>query len=294
MSAPLILGVPAFMPSFILAFIALALVLMNVPVRFVAATAGAAVLLAVVAGVLSPAGLLCVAVLMGLAAVASLERSQELLRLENLASVLLLLLCIALSLHIVPGFNNPRVVPETLVSADAVPYQVYWNFDKLMAGLALLVVIRHRQDLGLEARVRVSPILVSAVTIGLVMSLGWALGIVRFDPKLPSFLAWWVPSNLFITSHAEEAFFRGVLLALAVRALGRFRHGTPIGLILVSAVFGVAHIAGGIAYVALSTIAGLGYGLVYLATGRLAWSIGLHFSLNLTHLLLFTYPMLTQ
>lgn len=37
--------------------------------------------------------------------------------------------------------------------------------------------------------------------------------------------------------------------------------------------------------------AGLLYGLVYLWTGRLVWAVLVHWGLNLTHLLLFTYPM---
>lgn len=278
--------------AFVLAFVALGLTFANAP----AMLAGTAVALSLVAatsvGVLDPVGLIGIGLLLVFAAVASLERSERLLRLENAALLLLLVVCIALALHVVPGFNNPLVVPLTLISPDALPYRLHWSYDKLMAGLALIAVIQQRRDLKLDARIKASPLLAGALTIGIVLLLGWGLGMVRFDPKLPSLLLWWVPANLLITSVAEEAFFRGIVLALVVRALARYRHGTWIALLLASILFGTAHFAGGLPYVALSSLAGVGYGLVYLATGRLAWSIGLHFALNLTHMLLFTYPML--
>ena len=57
-----------------------------------------------------------------------------------------------------------------------------------------------------------------------------------------------------------------------------------------AAAFGAAHVAGGTTYVLLATVAGLGYGAAYQLTGRVEASIFVHFTLNLTHLLLFTYP----
>ena len=51
-----------------------------------------------------------------------------------------------------------------------------------------------------------------------------------------------------------------------------------------------AHIGGGIAYAALATLAGIGYGAAYHVTQRVEASLLVHFALNLAHLLLFTYP----
>ena len=62
-------------------------------------------------------------------------------------------------------------------------------------------------------------------------------------------------------------------------------------LLLVAAVaFGAAHVAGGTAYVLLATLAGISYGAAYHLTGRVEASILVHFTLNVAHLVLFTYP----
>ncbi|MGM0785563.1 MAG: CPBP family glutamic-type intramembrane protease, partial [Pseudomonadota bacterium] len=53
----------------------------------------------------------------------------------------------------------------------------------------------------------------------------------------------------------------------------------------------IAHFPGGVAFVLVATGAGLLYGLVYLWAGRLIGAVLVHWGLNLTHLLLFTYPM---
>jgi hypothetical protein len=47
-------------------------------------------------------------------------------------------LAIALSLHLIPGFHNPRVIAPTRFTPDAVPFTMYLNFDKPLVGLWLL------------------------------------------------------------------------------------------------------------------------------------------------------------
>ena len=52
------------------------------------------------------------------------------------------------------------------------------------------------------------------------------------------------------------------------------------------------HYQGGLSYVALATVAGIFYGMAYYKSGRLISAIAVHFLLNLTHALFFTYPAL--
>jgi hypothetical protein len=47
-------------------------------------------------------------------------------------------------------------------------------------------------------------------------------------------------------------------------------------------------------YVALATIAGLGYGWIYQRTGRIEASILTHFALNAVHFFAFSYPALQR
>ena len=118
-----------------------------------------------------------------------------------------------------------------------------------------------------------------------------AAGYIAWDPKWPAILGVWVPANLLLTCVAEESFFRGLLQ----RRLGTFlqeRVSAPAltALLACAVAFGVAHVAGGITYVLLATVAGIGYGTAYHLTGRVEAGIVVHFLLNLSHLVLFSYP----
>ena len=58
-----------------------------------------------------------------------------------LAFALLLLLCLTLALHKMPGFNNPIVIDGVQFSPDARPFTQYPNFDKGSVGLVLLALL---------------------------------------------------------------------------------------------------------------------------------------------------------
>ena len=76
--------------------------------------------------------------------------------------------------------------------------------------------------------------------------------------------------------------------ARAVR--GRLPDRRATGVARGSSERGVGHFAGGITYVLLATLAGIGYGAAYQLTDRVEASICVHFAPNLAHLVLFTYP----
>jgi membrane protease YdiL (CAAX protease family) len=119
-----------------------------------------------------------------------------------------------------------------------------------------------------------------------------ALGYVRPDLKFGGFFLQWAWVNLFFTCLAEESFFRGFIQNGLSGLLARYRHGSVVALIIASLSFGIAHFAGGLKYVVLATIAGLGYGLVYQRTRHIEASMLTHFSVNAVHFLFFTYPAL--
>ena len=62
-------------------------------------------------------------------------------------------------------------------------------------------------------------------------------------------------------------------------------------LIIASGIFGAAHFRGGLIYVGMATFSGICYGSVYQETQRLSCAMRIHFSLNLIHILFFTYPV---
>lgn len=52
--------------------------------------------------------------------------------------------------------------------------------------------------------------------------------------------------------------------------------------------FGLVHFGGGIRYVVLATIAGVGYGLAFHRSGRIEMSMLAHFTVNSIRFLFFT------
>src|ERR1019366_7743342 len=54
------------------------------------------------------------------------------------AGVAPLVLAAGLTLHRLPGFNNPRVISSVRFSADALPFTLYLNYDKKLVGLFIL------------------------------------------------------------------------------------------------------------------------------------------------------------
>ena len=125
-----------------------------------------------------------------------------------------------------------------------------------------------------------------------VMLLTLALGYVRFEPRWTPLFWVWAPINLFFTCLSEEAFFRGFVQRELARLGANRARAALIALLVASSLFGMAHLAGGWKYALAATLAGIGYGYAYQRTRSLEASMAVHFALNATHFLLFTYPAL--
>jgi hypothetical protein len=130
--------------------------------------------------------------------------------------------------------------------------------------------------------------------IALLLALSLAAGYVRFEPKFPAEAAQWAGVNLLFVCVAEEALFRGFIQAQLQRVWEGRAWGPGLALGVAAGLFGLAHAAGGATYVALATVAGLGYGWIYRRTQRIEASILTHFALNAVHFFAFTYPALEQ
>ena len=203
------------------------------------------------------------------------------------------LIGLLLGLHALPGFSNPAVVRDAVLSPGAAPYSQYANFDKALGGVLLLgcsgwAPMRSRPQWA-EALRRTAPIV--PATVVAVMAASLVLGFVRFEPRWTWLFYVWAPLNLLTTCVSEEAFFRGLLQTELRRALTH-RCAGAIAVAVAAALFGLAHIAGGWRYALLAGMAGVGYGLAYERTSQLEMSVLTHFSVNAVHFLLFTYPAL--
>lgn len=213
---------------------------------------------------------------------------------RTLAWLVALIVATGLIFHWLPGFANPKVIADWRFGPDSLPYSKYLNFDGILLGLCVLGCTRHRLRKVGEWRQlgkRMLPILL--LTTIAVLGASLALAFVRWQTKWSELFWLWAWGNLLSTCLVEEAFFRGLLQRGLMRWLKRWRHGEKWAIVLAAALFGLKHLQGGWTYAGLATLAGIGYGTAYQATGRVEAAILSHFGLNCLHFLLFSYPALS-
>jgi hypothetical protein len=206
------------------------------------------------------------------------------------------LMALAMALHALPGFHNLLLLDAIRTRADALPFSLYANFDKGSVGLLLMACMAPRFRSMDEARAAIKPVLVAVVGGPLiVVGLAWGLGLVRVETAWPSYAPMFLAVNLLFTCVAEEAFFRGLIqerLSQALEPRGGLLVHVPV--LLSAALFGLAHIGGGLVYAGLAGVAGLAYALVYGRVRRIEASILVHFAVNAVHFVGFTYPALAS
>ncbi|MGK3142559.1 CPBP family intramembrane glutamic endopeptidase [Pantoea sp. C2G6] len=207
---------------------------------------------------------------------------------QIVTEALLLLIAIGLLLHLFPGFNNPLQRDHVQIGPRSVPFSFGFNFDKALIPFVLLAALPtlFRAPAALT-RYRLPAALALIAAVPLLLYSAVLLGGLAVERHFPAWLGTFMLANLFFVSLAEEALFRGYLQQRLRQALG----GLP-ALLISSLLFGLVHAPGGVLLVIFATLAGLIYGLAWHWSGRLWLATALHFALNLTHLLFFTYPAL--
>ncbi|XPF95386.1 lysostaphin resistance A-like protein [Colwellia sp. RE-S-Sl-9] len=205
---------------------------------------------------------------------------------------LVIILCIGLAAHLLPGFNNLLVLDKVNKSINSSDFTLYLNLDKPMILFALLLMVPTILQPNVKPyyceRVGIFQLcLLIVVGFIVIFTLASVIRLIQFEPNIPRW--WWLfaLNNLLLTCVIEEVFFRGVIQQKLAT------YFNPIaGLFIASILFGVAHFAGGLAYVLVATLAGVLYGFIYHVTGKITYAILGHFVLNFIHLSLFTYPLL--
>ncbi|HLF67328.1 MAG TPA: CPBP family intramembrane glutamic endopeptidase [Gammaproteobacteria bacterium] len=210
--------------------------------------------------------------------------------------LLLLIIALAFANHLIPGFNNPKVINGLQISPRSSTYSMYLNFDKSIAAVLLLLasglVLKSTTTFNLKTILKTLGL--AALAIATLMVLGLSIGYITFDPKFPQIFWLWALNNLLFVCFAEEVIFRGVIQGYLVNIAQKRNWPIFIPIFISALLFGtvlLGHAYGGWAYMGLATLAGIFYGYAYYLTGRLEAAIAVHFSVNLCHFLLFTYPV---
>ncbi|MFM4678823.1 lysostaphin resistance A-like protein [Aeromonas media] len=206
---------------------------------------------------------------------------------RGVALTLVLLWALALTLHLVPGFDNLKVLDRVQAGPASVPFTLYLNLDKPLIFFGLLLA--WPTLLGPGGAIRWRPLALLMLPLAALLITAWQLGALKPEVGLPHW--WWLfaLNNLLFTCVAEEALFRG-LIQQGVAS----RSKLWLGLLVASLLFGAAHLTGGPLLVLFAALAGACYGLAFLLSGRLGVAIAIHFLFNFAHLALFTYPLASR
>lgn len=205
--------------------------------------------------------------------------------------LMIFILSICLMLHWVPGFYNPAIIDAVQVSDNAPVYSQYLNFDKALVGFFLLIYVISTPP-KISYHGYLSIILACSFSYGVAILLAITTGLVEYDIKLPDYMFAWILINLFVTTYAEEAFFRGFVQSAIAKSVANLRYHEAITCVSSGLLFGLAHWPAGIAFSAVAAILGTSYAYGYLRTGNILVPIIAHFFFNLIHFTVFTYQFI--
>ncbi|MDI1352124.1 MAG: hypothetical protein PSV35_05040 [bacterium] len=154
-----------------------------------------------------------------------------------LSAIVLFALGLGLGLagvHLLPGFQNLRVLNNVYISSNGIPFSLYLNFDKTVVGIFILGILHQRITTKAEWREMLKTMAPRALLIIFIVAmLSFAFKFVWFDPKLSPSLPIWAMTNLFFVCLAEEGFFRGFIQKYLCLTLRRASYllGYPFWLI---------------------------------------------------------------
>jgi membrane protease YdiL (CAAX protease family) len=211
--------------------------------------------------------------------------------LKNICLILVTALALCFVLHYIPGFENILVLDHVSVSAASKPYSMRLNFDKVMAALIIYIFSHlHITEQRIDSKAAKQTFIAWLSCVLVILSPAVISGYIRFDPKIPIILPIWLLHNFLFVCFSEEVIFRGLIQKMIKGWLPNKTNFAYLSILLASLIFGLAHYRDGMLFMGFAAICGLFYGYVYERTNRILCAMLIHFGLNLTHLLLFTYP----
>lgn len=215
-------------------------------------------------------------------------------RWRGLSFVGALILSIAMiSIRPFPGIDNWPAILKMRITPDAIPYSMWFTFDKSLIGLFFIAFSTY--TLAHDGKWRETlkwGLLIGLIAAMTLIPLSFYLNYVKLELKLNNFLLLWMLNNLLFVCLAEEALFRGMIQKSLMLRMQHLSGGKWLALFLAAALFGLVHYRGGLNYMLLASLAGCFYGYAFMKTDKIETSVLAHFTVNLIHFIGFTYPAL--
>jgi membrane protease YdiL (CAAX protease family) len=194
------------------------------------------------------------------------------------------------TLYKLPGYN--RLLMESVILSPASnPLVLFFNFEKVNAALIVyacsrLIIAEKIPDIASIKQTCI--ILLTCILVILTPAI--VSGYVKYDPKLPGLTLLWGGRMFLFICFAEEVIFRGFLQNTIRGWFTHYKRDYFLPIIITSIIFGLAHYRDGTIFMVLAAICGLFYGYTYQRTNRILCAMLVHFGLNFTHFIFFTYP----
>ncbi|WP_244614618.1 CPBP family intramembrane glutamic endopeptidase [Pseudofrancisella aestuarii] len=205
-------------------------------------------------------------------------------------TILAFIFLLLLSAHVIPGFNNLKLLNNVYISKDAIPFSLYLNYDSIVSAYGLLlfsVQIKLAKFKELPLIIR-SGLFYGLISIVILIPIIFALGFVHWDVKLTKITLLFAIVNLIFTCISEEIFWRGFVQ----NSIAKYS-SSIIAVLITSILFAVIHIVfAGVNFAILAFVASLIYGFSYVKTKRLEVSIICHYFVNMAQFIFVTYPIL--
>lgn len=211
-----------------------------------------------------------------------------------LSWLLAILLGVGVGLYRPAGFNYPLIFSLNQLHEGGLPFSLYINVAKLLAGYITVYFLLSKAS---KAYIQ-SPIQQFSLAVGLglgVVCIAYFALDLAFYLKPLQYIALFGLVNLLVTCVAEEAFMRLLLQAQLCKFLSsKLLRGfwlEAIVLFITTSLFVVMHFSANLNVLLIFALAGFCYGLVYSLTKNLWACVAVHFTVNILHFSLLTYPL---
>jgi hypothetical protein len=103
-----------------------------------------------------------------------------------IAMSIFFVLAVAMSNHMLPGFNNLLVIDKIQFSLDSAPFTMYLNFDKTIVGIFIYLFLLKDNGITYWRRADINiTIKAWALLVALMLPTALSIHYVKIDPKLP-------------------------------------------------------------------------------------------------------------